>query len=176
MIQMTFERIHSGYPTPPICRKATAEEAFGMLVENELGFGGQVLEVTPTRVVVRTNVLSCVDTATFEGNLEEMRHLFEIAAYYSVAMSDKEIFSRTSDKVFRVLDFKGDGVKPLHLHLAGGMLFGASLIVAILEAVGDFRLPPKPRAFRDKLKEAVYTYLLLQEFSREEVLSVMEAA
>lgn len=60
-------------------RTLTVGKGLDILVNCELGFGGKILEVTPTRVVTQTTVMGCVDTSVFEGSVEEMHYLYEIA-------------------------------------------------------------------------------------------------
>lgn len=57
------------------------------LFRYELGYGGRLVEVTPTRIVVRTRVLSKVDTVTFESTEKEMVPLLVLLRAWSEAQS-----------------------------------------------------------------------------------------
>ncbi|MEK9154569.1 MAG: hypothetical protein AAB596_00645 [Patescibacteria group bacterium] len=66
-------------------------EAVAHIAEKEFIWGGQIVEVSETRITVKTKVLHCLDTSIFEGSIEEMKPLFKFACYMT------EIIQRESE-------------------------------------------------------------------------------
>lgn len=100
MIQIDMTR-HNGelFVYPP--RFESVQRALRSLVEFELGFGGRVVDATPTRIEVHTSVLACRDTAVFSGTAEDMRLLVEVVAYMTVIENERAdlVSRRTVDQL-----------------------------------------------------------------------------
>lgn len=60
-------------------RTMKSSKAFDILANCELAFGGKIEVVFPTRVETKTVVLGAVDHSIFEGSVEDMCYLFELA-------------------------------------------------------------------------------------------------
>jgi hypothetical protein len=112
-------------------------EAVAHLVRVELGWGGQIVDVSENRVKVQTRVLHCLDTSIFEGPPEEMRPLFELVYFYMEA-SEKHgdiIVDEAVDYTQRLPD--GIGGVPLFLSMMAPLLVGGNrLKVAVMLACG----------------------------------------
>ena len=68
----TRKRGHEFFQDCPVKHETTTEKALKSLIDAELKFGGRIKDLSPTKVVVETQVLSCLDTTYFEGPQEEM--------------------------------------------------------------------------------------------------------
>ena len=89
MIMVTNVSVNGWSRSEPIYYNRTPDDAFVELVENELGWGGGVLDLALDKVVVRTNVMGRINTTTFTGTMDEMRPLVEVAAYVTVVCAEK---------------------------------------------------------------------------------------
>jgi hypothetical protein len=99
-------------------------DALDYLVTAELAFGGQLTTLTPTNITVVTRVMSCIDTTTFEGSVDEMQLLVEAAAVYTSLTDPKHesLHNTIVDAVMAVTK----GV-PLMIHLGADMIRGKAL-------------------------------------------------
>lgn len=126
MIRVT-QRRNNGKECTPIVDERSVLDSTNLLVRYELGFGGQVIEFSETRIVTRTTVLNCIDTTIFEGTREEMRPLCEAAYYFSLADQHRSaIVEGMVQAAERMLGEKS-GV-PLYLSLATPILTGNARI------------------------------------------------
>ena len=89
-------------------RTVPISKALNSLVEFELGYGGNIVELTESRVVVQTRVMNCVDTTVFEGSAEDMRPLAEVAGYY-LMVSSGEANEKVISSVVDALGSHGSG-------------------------------------------------------------------
>ena len=81
MIKRTYARNKGGEIFTDV-HDLNVEKTLESLVLNQLGFGGHIVDITPTKVVTFCRVLSDEDTVTFEGTEKEMRPLVEFCAYF----------------------------------------------------------------------------------------------
>jgi hypothetical protein len=88
MIHITYERIDE-FESKPSQHDEKIGKAFQSLVEYELGFGGVVTILTPTKIVVKTPIFSKMDISTFEGDEAELRPLVEIASLFVACNENK---------------------------------------------------------------------------------------
>jgi hypothetical protein len=113
------------------------DEALRSLVIYELGFGGQVVDLTRTdggdRVVVRTHVMAADDTVTFTGPSDEMNMVTSTAAYWLMFQEQRTpLVEALSDRIMAVT--KGEA---LLVGTVGVMMVGASFArLAVLAAYG----------------------------------------
>lgn len=82
MITITNER-YNGEQCPPITRQEPLPSAFRSLVFYELGYGGNIISISETQIVVKTPLLGFVDTSTFQGEAEELRPLINFCSVYT---------------------------------------------------------------------------------------------
>src|SRR3990167_9526311 len=68
-------------------------KALENMVLFELGFGGFVTDLSPTKVVVETHVLGKKDTTIFEGPPEEMEFIVKVAAHHVMIRRDETMRS-----------------------------------------------------------------------------------
>lgn len=104
MIKICLER-HKGSDVFRSDQERTVHAAFDMLLECELGFGSEILELTPTTVVTKTRVLGDIDYTTFTGSEEDMRALVQAAAYGTLARSMHLSEEHRPDYVKKVMEF-----------------------------------------------------------------------
>jgi hypothetical protein len=89
MIIVEYRRFN-GAEAPVMVHERTKSAALTSLIKYEIGFGGRIIEVTPTRVVVTTTVLGCKDVVIFSGDAEEMRRLVLAAQAAACVFAEKE--------------------------------------------------------------------------------------
>lgn len=118
----------------------SATRALESMVVYELGFGGFVTELLPTKVVVETHIFGGTkDTTIFEGSEEEMAFIVKVAAHHTALMADE---ASRSVLVDRAVEFLGElpkeiGGVPLYISLMTPFLMGGpSAAVALLFAAG----------------------------------------
>jgi hypothetical protein len=85
----TRRRGHEFFTDMPARHETTTERALKSLIDAELKFGGRIKDLSPTKVVVETQVLACLDTTYFEGSKEEMEPLVVISYYYAKAQAEQ---------------------------------------------------------------------------------------
>jgi hypothetical protein len=64
-------------------------EALRSLVVYEMGYGGMVTDLSFTRVVIDTHIMSCHDRTIFEGAEDEMAWLVKVAGCHALLMGDE---------------------------------------------------------------------------------------
>lgn len=118
----------------------SAAEALESMVVYELGCGGFVTDLSPTKVVVETHVFGGTkDTTIFEGPEEEMEFIVRVAAHHAALMSDETSRNALIEKA---VDFLGTlpkeiGGVPLYIAaMAPLFMGGSSASAALLFAVG----------------------------------------
>lgn len=181
MITFTSERVRGHNDVcPTVTNSRTQRDAFNQLVQYELGYNGDVIEISETKVVTRTQIMSCVDTTTFEGSAEEMRPLYEVAALSVLSRKEYMEGRGLQNVCANLTDPKGilgpkAGV-PLYLKLvfplASGTVRARSILVALLTE--------KAQEHRDKLMSmslkdvvAVYEMVVFENASLEDVLELV---
>jgi hypothetical protein len=97
----------------------------------EIGYGGRPIEVTPTRISIRTLVMSCVDTTIFEGSEEEMIPLLSaLGAYFSAVDTTSQ-----EEMVERIIELTGGNA--LLVTMGSGLIMGREILRRIfLMALG----------------------------------------
>jgi hypothetical protein len=60
----------------------TIPHAMWTMLAYHLGFGGDIIELTETKIVTRTRVFALTDTVTFSGNKEDMKYLHKAVSLY----------------------------------------------------------------------------------------------
>lgn len=133
MIKITSNRTRDNEPpSKPFIHESTKEKATSHFIEFELAYGGQVIDLSETKVIVRTVVLDCVDLTTFEGSKEEMILIVE-AAYVSVSFtiqSDNILQSFKDMIINKIMEItKGN---PLLIKLSSDIISGKCSIRVIL--------------------------------------------
>jgi len=163
MIKLTLGRTKTNDVCPTQVREETPANALKFLLESELAFGTQIVTLEPTKIELVTHVMHCIDTSLIEGPAEEMKPLYETCQYYLAACHFDEI---SQENVFNTLSTinNGQGILPLHLVMAGGMLLGDSrLRVAFLLGLGMREEAEIKQLATYPLKDLVAAYQLQQE-------------
>lgn len=134
MIRITANRTRGQErPQPADVREVSPAEAFRSLVRYELGYGASVTHLGPTSLSVRTLVMTCVDDTRFEGTVEEMSLLCEVAALIVMIRSS---FSETS-KVAEAMLLATRG-NPLRIKMSIGIVGSTNTVKAALSAMLPF--------------------------------------
>lgn len=97
------------------------KQAFNSLVNYEIGYGGIVISIEETKVVVETRIMDTIDTTIYEGTKEDMALLVE-AALLCVRIG-REHGSTINEMVADDLIKKSYGVT-LAIKMAAGMFIG----------------------------------------------------
>lgn len=119
MIEYTTTRYDGRYEHT-IKRSLTQGRAVISLIRFELGFGGTVTHITPTKVVVQTPVFGKMDVTAFEGGKEEMRPLVEgTQVFHSLKGVAAESYTAQALELLRRAD---GGFRPLDVVMFGPML------------------------------------------------------
>lgn len=118
----------------------SAERALASMVVYELGCGGFVTDLSPTKVVVETHIFGGTkDTTIFNGPKEEMELIVKVAAHHAALMSDETSRSTLVEKAVDFLETlpKEIGGLPLYIAMTTPFIMGGlSAAVALLFAVG----------------------------------------
>ena len=78
----------------------------------ELGYGGQVTDLSETSVTVKTNVMDCVDTTIFSvenDKKDELKPFFEFIAAHNQIKSIKSLKEKNIDQVMKVTKGQANG-------------------------------------------------------------------
>lgn len=115
-------------------------KALESFVVYELGYGGFVTDLSPTKVTVETHIFGGTkDTTIFEGSREEMELIVKVAATHVAIMSDET--SRNA-LIERAVDLLGTlpkeiGGLPIYIEMTTPLLIGGpSASVALLFGAG----------------------------------------
>jgi hypothetical protein len=153
MITVTQNRNKGGGDVYNSIHDWTLSKSLNVLISCELGFGGQLMEVTPTRVVVQTEVMGCIDITIFEGTEEAMVMLVKTA---HIANHVRHL-SMSTDNINHIsknlLDFSEGS--PAVIAMAAGMFIGAGIvkgtIIALLAGDDESVLPQLSAFSKDML-------------------------
>lgn len=130
MIQFVNARTRGAEPPfDPLLVNRTPKEAFESFVLYELAYGARVLEVDDQKVKCVTHVMSCVDTTTITGHVDEMKHIVEAAALavYFANEHREAIIEGVSMCAMRIT--RGN---PLLLKMGAGIMLGDSTTKMVL--------------------------------------------
>lgn len=132
MITYTNVRNNSGRIYEDAPQQRTISRALELMLIYEFGYGGRLIELTPTKVVVRITIMACVDVSAFEGSEEDMKLLTEAAylatEYHPLKPKAPEAYKDAAmDVVMRVT--KGN---PLLINMSYGILLGTPAVKAAL--------------------------------------------
>lgn len=115
-------------------------EALKSMVVYELGYGGVITELSPTKVVVETHIFGGTkDTTIFEGPKEEMELIVKAAAHHAALIGDE---ASRNVLIEKSVDFLGTlpkevGGLPLFIAMTAPMIMGEmSTVAALLASVG----------------------------------------
>lgn len=110
-------------------------KAAKILFENELGFGGNVTEITKTSITVITHFFGCVDTTIITSSREEMVPLIE--GTYLFLKSSEDYKEETFKQGFEDMCGDQNGVTPLLMEIGFEIIRGANrLKAAIMYTLG----------------------------------------
>lgn len=80
-----YTNVRGGDLSLVVSRDQSVGAALCSLLQYELGYGGRVVGVSETKVVVETRILRAVDVVTFEGPESEVLYLLKgFQAYYTL--------------------------------------------------------------------------------------------
>ena len=100
MITVTFEKDRWGDHVIYPARVEEPMEALTSLFEDDLWWAADIVDRSPTRLVVRTSLLPhCTDVMTFEGAEEEMRALVSVASYCFADSEQRRAAARTATEM-----------------------------------------------------------------------------
>lgn len=115
-----FRQIENEQHQFPVLNQSPAE-ALSDLINNELGFGGQITGLSPTLVTIVTGVRSdMTDTVNFQGSEEEMQNLVQVCSVF-LAIDDELALEGAAAQAISVT-----GGNTAILTLAAPLLIGSS--------------------------------------------------
>lgn len=126
MITIVSERSNGDYKAPTVTRQFSVGRAFTSLVKYELGFGGKVVAIEPTKLSTRTLVLACVDDTHFSGPETEMAVLNQAAATFVQIKNNPGVKEALVDRVMATTQ----GVPLLVAH-GHGLIMGQPIAKAV---------------------------------------------
>lgn len=126
-----FRQIENERRSFPVLNQSPAE-ALSDLINNELGFGGQITSLSLTSVTIVTGVRSdMTDTVNFQGSEEEMQNLVQVCSVF-LAIDDNLALAGAAAQAISVT-----GGNTAILALATPLLVGGSrLNLALLLGLG----------------------------------------
>lgn len=145
----------------PSCeRELSAEKALRCLVAEELGFGGSVVGLLPTKVIVEQDILNWKNIATFTGSQKEMEFIFNVAAHHIVLMNDKTnqgaIVGKAMDFITTTISNKKISDVSRYVATMSSFLMGrTSASIALLFAAGITDLETMKAAATISLEDLV---------------------
>ena len=162
MISNTNQRFN-GEDHPPIVRKQSVNDALESLVIYELGYGGKIIKIEHTKLVIFTQVLGAQDTVTFEGPEDEMLPLLKFCAVYAQVSDHDEINKAVINNALnRLGPLSG---KPLFVTGALPMFVGQSRIK--LACLGWINIEDETtikRAARMNTKDLLQIVMFMEQF------------
>jgi hypothetical protein len=166
MISVYSQRIRGNEsPFSPITKELSSEAALEEFIIYELGYGGQITDVTKISVTVVTYVMSCQDTTTYSGSPLEMKRLIAAAVTSMMVRNDPKVKDILVDRVYKATQ----GV-PLLVVLSSGMITGN--LVAQIATIVAFDLQ---ESLEDLKKLSVKTLFAIGSLVSEGTCSLQEA-
>ncbi|MGB4768324.1 MAG: hypothetical protein WBP22_03635 [Candidatus Saccharimonas sp.] len=131
MIEYTTTR-HSGPRQDTIVREKKVGDSLISLVRFELGWGGQVIEMTETRITTRTPIFDFIDITTFEGSIDEMRVLVVATSLFYELQDDDTLKSRATQGALNTISHLREGLSPRNIKDFGPVLANGEFVKAAL--------------------------------------------
>lgn len=158
----------------PVIREMTPGHATTSLVRFELGYGGHVTALEPTRVVVRTSMFGRYDITEFSGDAGEMMPLMRALCFWLEAQQKHgpAHVARTADQAVRL------GLnRPLMLQMFASLMWSpmvpsAICVAADLPAEKIHSLLETPQKLDDKQFDPVME-LIIDGQPVEEALALL---
>jgi len=128
--------------------------ALSQLLECDIGWNSEILELTETRLVNRVKVLGCIDDTVYTGTEEEMKYLVK-AAGYAALLQAKQLQPEYRDAlVSKVQHLSGGNARVidmgLPMFLGSGVKRGAIIGIICEGHEGDI----------EKVKQLDYSRLI----------------
>ncbi len=137
MITLQLERHSDGRMTSQSSREETPAQALSFLVQSELAFNAQVIELTPEHIHLETRLTGILDITHLRGNADEMRQLVELVAIYQSTADFDGIVTGGAAEDFVRLTAGRPAYSGHVMNLGAPMFVGRSrLRVAVMLALG----------------------------------------
>jgi len=121
---------YNGSPEPNVTQhKKSTHAAYTSLVRFEIGYGGVIVDLSPTKVVCKTPVLGSVDVVTFTGSEKDMRPLV-LAAGYSLQLRAAHKDELIDGTMRSLSSLTGGKPKTFEVAHFGPLLMGQSIAKA----------------------------------------------
>gem|GEM_PF-1724307 len=117
----------------------TVGQALIHLLSAELGFGGQVVDISDTKVVVHTSIFNYTDVSEFGGSTEEMIPLLQAVYFFLRGLNEhgSRMREQVNEQIGKIFGDEDGRVKPLFLSMAAPMMLGQARVrVAMLLSLG----------------------------------------
>jgi hypothetical protein len=161
MITIIAKRKKDGADCPDVIHSLSPAEALTFLTEVELGFGAQVITLTPTEIVTEVGVCGCVDTSVFSGSAEGMEMLVKTAVLFAHVQQNTELLAQAAAQAADIL---GAGGIPLILNFGAGLFVGQGQIsLAVMLALGITELDDVKAGAGTKTQDLLAAFDLMTE-------------
>lgn len=119
----------------PLERIESAGRALELLILVDMGFCGNVIEITPTKLVTRTPGLGFFDIVTYEGHEEDMAPLILLAVCYTLVRSNEKNRASVAMSMADLINGLPGGHKPIVIETLVPFLAGSHACkIALLAA------------------------------------------
>jgi hypothetical protein len=136
IVKCTNQRNRGHEVFDPMMHNRKLSDAIEGLLLYEFGFGGQIVDLQETKVVVRTRVMNCIDTTTIEWNKEQGAIILDIIAVYVAFLEGTKEGPVHDILVEKVM--KATGGKALMVKLGAGIIMGELPVKAtMLHLIGS---------------------------------------
>ncbi len=160
----------------PLERIESAGRALELLILVDMGFCGNVIEITPTKLVTRTPAgFGAVDIVTYEGHEEDMASLILLAVCYTLVRSNEKNRASVAMSMADLINGLPGGHKPIVIEAFVPLLAGSHACkIALLAAteVTDKELATKLLQMELKELAPIMSLALECKVSPAEVLAM----
>ncbi len=119
----------------------TLSQALVALLKYELGFGGQITQVTEEKLIVQTQIFSHRDVTIWTGTPAEMAPLLHVAAAWYAAVTDSPLTEAIVNNAAKSLLGENGTVPPIVISFASPFIIGMSRQRAIQTMLALVNLP-----------------------------------
>jgi hypothetical protein len=119
----------------------TLSQALVSLLKYELGFGGQITQVTEEKLVVQTQIFSHREVTIWTGTPAEMAPLLHVAAAWYTAVTDSPLTEAIVNNAAKSLLGENGTVSPIVISFASPFIIGMSRQRAIQTMLALGNLP-----------------------------------
>ena len=178
MITCYEQRTNGNEAFKPTVYEITVKRALNKFLLFEVGYGGLITELEPTKVSILTTIMDTKDVMTLSGTEEEMLPIVEAAACAVVSHPfGKHAPAPFQDAVLQDIMAKTKGL-PLLLKMGSGILMGTPYVKAamVLMLVGETGDEEIVKRLVKMNKDDLFTLVDLVKVDKMSLEDVLELA